>query len=273
MVTEDEFAQSGPALINGRNCSVIPEMFAMMAMKKKLLRDEKYKNERHIIWTDSAQTVQLAIGINSWHKEQEGQEIVDALRDLVEKAEQKLDITIKWCKGHNEIEGNELADKAAATQVQRMKQQIKEDTEKATRNLQLQRKRKAENNETEIIEGTESKKTRIIEVEDDMESKTEWENLEAGHKEILIYLCKKMGGFEIGKDNLADKIWALKTATDEIVKLLIAAMKGEKPFDYQKMTIHKCRDKCPHIETVQQARKKEEENQKQDKLKKHLIEV
>ena len=36
MVTEDEFAQSGPALINGRNCSVIPEMFAMMAMKKKI---------------------------------------------------------------------------------------------------------------------------------------------------------------------------------------------------------------------------------------------
>ena len=82
-----------------------------------------------------------------------------------------------------------------------------------------------------------------------------------------------MGGFEIGKDNLADKIWALKTATDEIVKLLIAAMKGKKPFDYQKMTIHKCRDECPHIETVQQARKKEEENQKQDKLQKHLIEV
>ena len=59
--------------------------------------------------------------------------------------------------------------------------------------------------------------------------------------------------------------WNVKTATDEIIKLLIATMKGEKPFDYQKMIKHKCRDKCPHIETVQQARKKKMKRTKNKK--------
>jgi ribonuclease HI len=207
MVSEEEKAQSGPALTNGETSSVIPEMFAMIAMLKKITNNEKYAQERHIIYTDSAQTLQLALGLNSWHHGQEGHDIVETLREMVEIAEQKLDITIKWCKGHNGNVGNEIADKAATSQVKHMKKTISDDMQRASQMQPTERKHDTPK-ETETAE-QKAKRQRIIQVEDEMENEQEWAEMDCNSREVLAYLYAKMGGRQIGKDALADKVWAL----------------------------------------------------------------
>ena len=105
-----------------------------------------------------------------------------------------------------------------------------------------------------------------------------------------------MGGFDIGKDNLADKIWALgfalpHMADDRARQMLenaVAAIRkgcGKHDFvqraDIKQISqwikqneedanrrIREMKEK--EQKALQQARKKEEENQKQDKLKKNI---
>ncbi len=52
--------------------------------------------------------------------------------------------------------------------------------------------------------------------------------------------------------------WNIKTATDEIMKVIISMQNGVRAFDYKKVLVHKCGIKCPLIETLYEARKKEE---------------
>jgi hypothetical protein len=55
------------------------------------------------------------------------------------------------------------------------------------------------------------------------------------------------------------------------MKVIISMQNGDRAFDYKKVLVHKCGIKCPLIETVYGARKKEElQNQKRSQAEKYI---
>ena len=52
------------------------------------------------------------------------------------------------------------------------------------------------------------------------------------------------------------------------MKVIISMQNGDRAFDYKKVLVHKCGIKCPLIETVYEARKKEELQKKNKKKRK-----
>ena len=67
--------------------------------------------------------------------------------------------------------------------------------------------------------------------------------------------------------------WNIKTATDEIMKVIISMQNGDRSFDYKKVLVHKCGIKCPLIETVSEARKKDELQKSKRSRTEQYIEV
>ena len=67
--------------------------------------------------------------------------------------------------------------------------------------------------------------------------------------------------------------WNIKSASEVLLKTLLAAMRGSNAFDFQKCVVHRCSDKCPQVETLAQARQKDREAKKQQMDKMGIIEV
>ena len=202
-ITEGEGAMSGVALFNREMASVLPEIWGMIAVLRKIQRNEDWAKHKHSIWTDNAQAIQLALGLNEWNQEEEGGKVVKQLREILEEVENTRDIKLKWCKGHSGIEGNELADMAAGIQIRKMKQEIESDKEGNSMRTEGNHRLTEHEGKTQL---TPNAKLQIKPEDEDTE---EWARLADEHKQILSRLYEKAGGLNITKEEAADKIWLI----------------------------------------------------------------
>ena len=120
-IAEGDGAVSGPAFESGNKLSsTVPELMAVIAVLEKLLKVKETNPQRHTIWTDSAETARLTQGYSEWKSGGRGEQLVK----LWVRAEHKIWIKLKWCKGHAGIEGNVAANKAAGIQLQNLIEEI-----------------------------------------------------------------------------------------------------------------------------------------------------
>ena len=91
----------------------LAELMALL-MAARYLKGKEYSGSA-VVWTDSAWAVQHASGLTQIQPQtdDEIQDLIRMVRSLFYEIKKRKRVEIKWVKGHDGDEGNEMADKCA----------------------------------------------------------------------------------------------------------------------------------------------------------------
>ena len=91
----------------------LAELMALL-MAARYLRNKNYRGTA-VVWTDSAWAAQQTNGLSKIHPrtDDEVKDLIQMVRGLFDEIKQGKKVEIKWVKGHDGDEGNEMADKCA----------------------------------------------------------------------------------------------------------------------------------------------------------------